>query len=143
MHDCCIRVTALLECFEWTFNKLHNMTSDIITMLSMPSSWGSTGNFVVKKPFTILNVHMHALFSYSFSHCSWPLLLGMVSRITSDFPHHVIIRHNKIWYLWILQWLLNGVCLCVNRESTERVLELLEMECTDDLMGARLLQYVN
>jgi len=26
MHDCCVRVTALLECFEWTLNKPHNRT---------------------------------------------------------------------------------------------------------------------
>ena len=40
MHDCCIRVTSLLECLEWTLNKLlRGMAS---TMLSMPSGWGST-----------------------------------------------------------------------------------------------------
>ena len=26
MHVCCIRVTALLECFQWTLNKPHNRT---------------------------------------------------------------------------------------------------------------------
>ena len=49
MHDCCIRVTALLECFEWTWNKPHNRTGGVVsttllvsTMLSKPSGWGST-----------------------------------------------------------------------------------------------------
>ena len=41
MHDCCVRVTALLEYFEWTFNKPHNRTGGIAsTILSMPSVWG-------------------------------------------------------------------------------------------------------
>jgi len=46
MYGCCIRVTALLECFEWTLNKLHNMTTGndfsmpLLMMLSMPSGWG-------------------------------------------------------------------------------------------------------
>ena len=36
-HDCCIRMTALLKCFEWTLNKPHNRTGDMVsTMLSMP-----------------------------------------------------------------------------------------------------------
>ena len=26
MHNCCIRVTALLECFNWTSNKPYNRT---------------------------------------------------------------------------------------------------------------------
>jgi len=43
MYDCCIRVTALLECFRWTLNKPHNRTRGIAsTMLSMPSGWKST-----------------------------------------------------------------------------------------------------
>ena len=44
MHDCCIRATALLECFEWTWNKPHNnRTRGVVsTMLSKPSGWGST-----------------------------------------------------------------------------------------------------
>ena len=29
MLDCSIRVTALLECFEWTSNKSHNRTGSI------------------------------------------------------------------------------------------------------------------
>ena len=28
MHDCSIRVTALLESFEWTWNKRHNRTGE-------------------------------------------------------------------------------------------------------------------
>ena len=43
MHDCCIRVTAQLEYFKWTWNKLHNRTGGVAsTMLSTPSGWGST-----------------------------------------------------------------------------------------------------
>ena len=43
MHDCCIRVTALLECFEWTLNKPQNRTGSMAsTKLSMPSGWGLT-----------------------------------------------------------------------------------------------------
>ena len=43
MHDCCIRVTALLECFKCTLNQPHNRTGGMTsTMLSMPSGWGST-----------------------------------------------------------------------------------------------------
>ena len=26
MHGCCVRVTALLECFKWTLNKPRNRT---------------------------------------------------------------------------------------------------------------------
>ena len=26
VYNCCIRVTALTECFEWTLNKPHNRT---------------------------------------------------------------------------------------------------------------------
>ena len=43
MDDCCIEVTALLECFKWTLNKLENMTGSmaflclLLTMLSMPN----------------------------------------------------------------------------------------------------------
>ena len=38
-----MRVTALLECFEWTLNKPPNKTVGMTsTMLSMPSGWGST-----------------------------------------------------------------------------------------------------
>ena len=37
MHDCCIRVASLLECFEWTLVKPDNRTGSIAsTMLSMP-----------------------------------------------------------------------------------------------------------
>ena len=38
MHDCCIRVTALLECFKWTLNKSYSWTGGMAsTILSMPS----------------------------------------------------------------------------------------------------------
>ena len=37
MHDCCIRVTVVLEYFKWTLNKLHNRTGDMaLTMPSIP-----------------------------------------------------------------------------------------------------------
>jgi len=43
MRDCCIRVTALLDCFKLTLNKLHIMTRGmILTILSMPNGWGLT-----------------------------------------------------------------------------------------------------
>ena len=43
MHDCCIRVTTLLECFAWMLHKPHNRTGGLASiMLSMPSDWGST-----------------------------------------------------------------------------------------------------
>ena len=43
MYECCIRVNPLLECFKWTLNKPHNRTGGMaLTMLSMPSGWGST-----------------------------------------------------------------------------------------------------
>ena len=39
----CIRVTALVECFNWTWNKQYNRTRGVASaMLSMPNSWGST-----------------------------------------------------------------------------------------------------
>ena len=42
MHNYCIRVTALLECFKWALNEPHNRTMDMAsTMLSVPSGWGS------------------------------------------------------------------------------------------------------
>ena len=48
MHNCGIRMTALLECFKWALNKPRSTTRGMVfpcfflTMLSMPSSWGST-----------------------------------------------------------------------------------------------------
>ena len=43
MPDCCIRVTALLECFEWTVNEPHNRAGGMAsTVLSMSSGYGST-----------------------------------------------------------------------------------------------------
>ena len=43
MHDCCIRVTALLEFFKCTCNKSHKRTGGVVsTMLSMLSGRGST-----------------------------------------------------------------------------------------------------
>ena len=33
MHDCCIRVSALLECFEWTWNKPQNRTGGVASAL--------------------------------------------------------------------------------------------------------------
>jgi len=30
MHDCCIRVTALLEYFEWTLSKQHSRSKGVV-----------------------------------------------------------------------------------------------------------------
>ena len=30
MHDCCIRVTALLEYFEWTSSKQHSRAKGVV-----------------------------------------------------------------------------------------------------------------
>ena len=38
MHDCCIRVTTLLQCFKWTLNKPHKRTGGMASTIG----WGLT-----------------------------------------------------------------------------------------------------
>jgi len=53
------------------------------------------------------------------------------AHITSCFLHHVTMHPNATMFPIITaQWHLP---VCCNRESTEWILELLEMMCTDDL----------
>ena len=49
MHDCCIRVTALLECFKWIWNKLHNrMGGETGRSINHAiSGWGSTFSAII------------------------------------------------------------------------------------------------
>ena len=39
MRDCCIRVTALLEYFEWTLSKQHSRSKGVV-FFNHASGWG-------------------------------------------------------------------------------------------------------
>ena len=49
--------------------------------------------FVAKKPFTILNSYVYALFSYSFSFdpCGHCFSVWLPSKVTQGFLYHVIV----------------------------------------------------
>ena len=43
MHDCCIRVTALLEYFEWTLSKQHSRSQGKGCGFSVPPFYHASG----------------------------------------------------------------------------------------------------
>ena len=107
--------------------------------------WQKCLQFVAKKPFTILNAYVSALFSNSFSFDPslwWLLLLSMAARkghtqfptarlafrnSRNNAPQHItMFLDSTIAASWHLP-------VCCNRELTEQVLELLVMVYTDDL----------
>ena len=83
MYNCCIRVTALLECFEWTLNKPHNRTVGMpSTVLSIPSGWGST--------FDAISFYYDLIFMWCV-----PLALGIKRAwIDSQVANHTKSNHH-------------------------------------------------
>ena len=101
MHDCCIRVTALLECFAWTLHKPHNRTGGLVsTMLSMPSDWGST--------FGAISFHYDQIFMGNvpftlwYQKGVWSLYFIVTFKTNKErwYNHHTGI----LWAHWRLTW---------------------------------------
>ena len=110
-----------------------------LAMVTALLHWWKCLEFCGKKPFIISNASMCPLFSYSFSfdlsliyggHC---FLVWLPSKVMRGFTHHVRFptsrnnapQHIKMFpdSLIAASWHLP---VCCNRESTERVLELLK-----------------